>query len=1508
MGVNPDRGGEGRGQGSAARVAEPAGSGPPPAVRERGAAALTAREAAEALWLAAVRADREDGAAAEAPEPAPGGVAAPEQVREPPGEEPGPEGDGPRADDREPASAEDGRGGGGPPPGPGEGAAAPLADAAPSVRGGAAALLRGLGGAHPEERSAAAPPRIAPRRGDQAWLDRALRPFAVPAASPAERVLDEEATARDSAAAGRWLPALRPVPERGHRLLLVREESLTMLAHTGDLDAFQRLVGDRGVFRDVRARRCGAPGETRPQDWDALDRVLAAADPGALLLLCTDGVSEEWRSGRMHARVARWARRHCTAILNPLPRRQWHRGHIETYRARLGFPVGAGSGLPRNTRLGVHLTDPGELPPLRPRPLLSAIPVPVVAFPDGLAEFARFAAGRRLPGGYHTRVLPAPPGGRSPAPAPEEGAESAEDAVLRFRADASDTAFRLARLLAAVPLSLPAMRGVQQAVLPEADGGHLAEVLCGGLLVRTVPGERADRADEVTLDFRAGVREVLLAHGRRSETLRAMLAWARSVRSAVPWAASVESAVLHPARTALMDAVPDEAIPHARAVHISLRSVSGAYLCLSDRLSEVLGLSETEQGDGGPVGADRADEGNRMTTRTGVSAPRAEDAEAEPPRVDDRGDAPETPASEERGSARDTPRNPAGDPLAAARSVPPSPASRRDPGDPPPVWSPAIPQRNRSFIGRTAELEELADRLSEGTTSILPEAVWGMGGVGKTHLAVEYVHRHQDEYDLVWWVPSSSTGEMMRSLTDLAETLELPVESTQDKAVPAVLEALRLGVPYRDWLLVFDNAESPEMVRDFLPVHGTGRILITSRNPDWERTTRALEVSVFSPEESRELIRLRRPDLPEAGADQVAEVLGHLPLAVEQAAVWLLQTGMSAEDYLEAFEAENEALLNIPDLTEYGRPVTAAWNLSLRRLEEKNPSALALLRVCAFLAPVPVPRRYFRAARGAQLDPELLSIVNSPVALSAAFRDISQLSLARLDHRAGTLQMHRLVQQTLRQRMDPGERDAVRHQAHLILAAMDPEEPLDPSEWPVYSELLPHIRAAEVHTCSEPWVRNLTVNVTTFLRWWGDIQGALNVARRAMEMWGEEEEETNSQSVALANEVISVLRGAGRFTEAQEINSRLRDALMAEHGLLHEDTLALTSALADGRRIEGDYQGAIELSEQVWRSSMQLLGREDPTAIGYTQLHALSLRHGDRLEEALELDREAYALFGQVLGQGHPRSQSAGVSIGIDLFSSGRYLQAETWLRSMVELTARMFGEGSRQDFGARSVHSVAQYRAGLVEEAVEQAQEVYRARVAQHGENALDTWRAAAVLSVALHEAGRTREALEKGEGAFSAYAESFGADHPQTYALMSNLSTAYLAAAQTEKALRLGEEALAGLERRLGERHSYTIVARIAVGNALAAQGETAAACEADRRTAELAREVLGTDHPVTLCAERNLVAGEAELDGEEPGARLVELRPRYADVLGEGHPGTESLSQGLRESRDIYPTVLY
>ncbi|MFW5420765.1 tetratricopeptide repeat protein [Nocardiopsis sp. CNT-189] len=1514
MGVNPQRTGDGRAPGGPARRRSGAGAGPLPDGRDRGAEPLTAREAAEALWLAAVRADLEGGGAGEqASEPGP----PPAPVREPPEEDREPWGGGPPAAVREPPAAEGGRDGAGPPSGPGEGAESPLLGAGlPGTAAGEE--LSGAGGRRagppgPYPPAAPAPPRIAPRRGDQAWLDRALRPFAVPAASPSERALDEEATARNSAAAGRWLPALRPVPERGHRLLLVREESLTMLAHTGDLDAFQRLVGDRGVFRDVRARRCGAPGRARPQDWAELDRALAAADPGALLLLCTDGMSEEWRSGRMHARLARWARRHCTAILNPLPRRQWHRGHIDTYRARLDFPAGAASGLPRNTRLGVHPTDPGEL--LRSdRPLPSAVPVPVVAFPDGLAEFARFAAGRRLPSGYHARVLPARPGGRPPAAVPEAAVESAEDAVLRFRADASDTAFRLARLLAAVPLSLPAMRGVQSLVLPEADSGHLAEVLCGGLLVRTVPGERAARADEVTLDFRPRVREVLLAHGRRSETLRAMLAWARSVRSAVPWAASVESVLLHPARTALMDAVPEEAIPHARAVHASLRSVSGTYLSLSDRLSEALGPSG--------AGPRYGDEGNRdrMTIRTDASAPHAEDIKgagdaeveeadvrAEPSRVDGEGPALRPAAGDEAPPARDTPRNPAGDPLAAARSVPPSPASRHEPGDPPPVWSPAIPQRNRSFIGRSAELEELAGRLSEGTTSILPEAVWGMGGVGKTHLAVEYVHRHQDEYDLVWWVPSSSTGEMMRSLIDLAETLELPVDSTQDKAVPAVLEALRLGVPYRDWLLVFDNAESPEMVRDFLPTNGTGRILITSRNPDWERTTRALEVSVFSPEESRELIRLRRPDLPDEGADRVAEVLGHLPLAVEQAAVWLLQTGMNADDYLEAFEAENEALLNVPDLTEYGRPVTAAWNLSLRRLEEKNPSALALLRVCAFLAPVPVPRRYFRAARGAQLDPELLSIVNSPVALSAAFRDISQLSLARLDHRAGTLQMHRLVQQTLRQRLEPDERNSVRHQAHLILAAMDPEEPANPAEWPVYSELLPHIRAAEVHTCSEPWVRNLTVNVTAFLNWWGDIQGALNVGRRAMEMWGGEQSETHPQSVALAKEVVEVLRGTGRFAEAQEINSRLCDALMAEHGLMHEDTLALTSALADGKRIEGDYQGAIELSEQVWRSSMQLLGREDPVAIQYAQLHALSLRHGDRVDEALELDREAYALFGQVLGPGHPSSQAAGVSIGIDLFSSGRYLQAEAWLREMNELSGRMFGEGSRQHVGARSLHSVALYRAGMVEEAVEQAQETYQARKVSPGPNAPETWRAGAALAIALREAGLWERALETSEEVLRSYSEAYGDDHPQSLAVKNNHATIHRRVGRTSDALRDGETVLAELERRLGEKHSYTLVARIGVANALAAQGETVAACEADRRTAELARESLGAEHPVTLCAERNFAVGEAEIDGEEPSARLAELRSRYAQALGDGHPNTVSLAQGEREDKDIYPIAL-
>jgi len=173
----------------------------------------------------------------------------------------------------------------------------------------------------------------------------------------------------------------------------------------------------------------------------------------------------------------------------------------------------------------------------------------------------------------------------------------------------------------------------------------------------------------------------------------------------------------------------------------------------------------------------------------------------------------------------------------------------------PQVWG-DVPPRNPNFTGRKALLDCLHEVLGRAReTAVLPQALHGMGGVGKSQVAIEYVHRHRHEYDLVWWIPAEQEAQIRASLANLARRLELP-DLSEVNAVVAVREALSTEQqPHRKWLLVFDNAENLQEVRQFFPTGGAGKILITSRNSGWARAARLLEVDVFTRDESKEFLR-----------------------------------------------------------------------------------------------------------------------------------------------------------------------------------------------------------------------------------------------------------------------------------------------------------------------------------------------------------------------------------------------------------------------------------------------------------------------------------------------------------------------------------------------------------------------------------------------------------------------------------------------------------------------------
>ena len=213
----------------------------------------------------------------------------------------------------------------------------------------------------------------------------------------------------------------------------------------------------------------------------------------------------------------------------------------------------------------------------------------------------------------------------------------------------------------------------------------------------------------------------------------------------------------------------------------------------------------------------------------------------------------------------------------------------RYPRTTPPVWQ--VPGRNASFSGRHKVLEELRVKLrNSGQAVVLPVALYGLGGVGKTQVALEYAHRYMADYDVVWWIAAEQHNLINVAFAKLAGPLKIRVGENITDTVDDVREALRRGKPYRRWLLIFDNAEKPEDLADFIPDGKDGHVLVTSRNTNWSQRAEPLEIDVFSRAESREFLQSAIPELSDEDADLVAAEVGDLPLAVDQAGAWLRET------------------------------------------------------------------------------------------------------------------------------------------------------------------------------------------------------------------------------------------------------------------------------------------------------------------------------------------------------------------------------------------------------------------------------------------------------------------------------------------------------------------------------------------------------------------------------------------------------------------------------------------
>jgi tetratricopeptide (TPR) repeat protein len=851
-------------------------------------------------------------------------------------------------------------------------------------------------------------------------------------------------------------------------------------------------------------------------------------------------------------------------------------------------------------------------------------------------------------------------------------------------------------------------------------------------------------------------------------------------------------------------------------------------------------------------------------------------------------------------------------------------------GGVPVIWG-NVPTRNKNFTGRDDILNLLREGASSRVTVVLPESgsrssesdpgtpipqgVHGLGGVGKTATAIEYAYRYRSDYDLVWWIAADQLPSVRGSLAELAQRLGLEASPAAgvDGLIEAVRDALRRGEPYSRWLIVFDNADQPEEVKDLIPT-GSGDVLITSRNHRWESVIRTVPMDVFQPKESRDFLLKRvRKGLTDADADRLAKELGHLPLALEQAGAMLAETGMPTDEYLRLLKENAPAIMNEGPPSGYPRSMTAAWKLSVDAVKRSRPQALEVLRCCAFFGPEPIPRDIFR--RGAQdTGTDVAKVLSNPIATASVMRELARFALITLD--GNTVKVHRLIQALLRDELSAEQQAAYRHEAHLIMAAAAPDDPDDAAGWGRFLDLLPHVNAeaTELHQSRDFEVRGLARGVIRYLYQFGDYTSALALTERFIEQWTADSGPDDENVLRAQRHLGNILRLMGRFPEAYKVTEEAFARARVVLGEADPTTLSLRTGFGADLRASGDFVAARELDTDSRRLLEHEYGETDGRTLRL--LSSLALDHGLMSEygTAQELYERAFAAMRSPASGATPLDVvGAWFGISWTLRLRGKFDDALNVAQDARDYGQNSSGLGAEHLFTLRAVNSYLITCRRLPDkrlEALEESREVLDLATRRHGESNPDTLAITIGMSNLMRatDVSYHKKALELAETTMDRSAVVYGVSHPYYFGCLTNLALLKRVTGDAAAARELNQEALRGLTAGLGQDHHYTLTAAINLASDLAALDQLAEARTLGEDTLQRLTRQLGPDHAHTLGCAAN-VALDMIAEGDEEGGKALqdETLRQLADAYGDESPDYVAAANGNRLDPDFDPPAI-
>ncbi|MFC8894858.1 FxSxx-COOH system tetratricopeptide repeat protein, partial [Streptomyces cinereoruber] len=542
-----------------------------------------------------------------------------------------------------------------------------------------------------------------------------------------------------------------------------------------------------------------------------------------------------------------------------------------------------------------------------------------------------------------------------------------------------------------------------------------------------------------------------------------------------------------------------------------------------------------------------------------------------------------------------------------------------------------VPATGEMFVGRAAELVALEQAFAS-PGEVLVQAVHGLGGVGKSALAAQWAAGRKET--VRWWIVADTAPAVDAGVAALARALQpglagLPAEIQTERAIRWLADH-----PDR-WLLVLDNVESPAHIRPLLDRIPGGRVLVTTRLASgWHRHAAVVRLGVLEPDDAVELFKGilgQHGPRDHTGADAVCAELGHLALAVEQAAAYCAETGVSPLTYLERLASWPAAMYAATaEGGDSARTCARIWRLTLDRVDA-TPLAGDLLRLLAWYAPDRIPR-------------DLLAPLASPPEVDAAIGKLAAYNMIT-DNHDGTLTVHRLVQ-ALARTPDPDDPhrqaddvDRARDHAAGLLAKAYPADPDIPANRPRYQQLLPHTDALADHHPSDYDTLATAYafdRAATYRQRQGALSPALPAFRRAVAAYERVLGQDHPDTLSLRGNLAGAYQSAGDLKRAiplYETNSADFERVLGQD---HPSTLTSRNNLANAYQTAGDLNRATPLFKATLTARERVLGQDHPSTLTSRNNLAGAYQTAGDLKRAIPLYETTLTARERVLGQDHP--------------------------------------------------------------------------------------------------------------------------------------------------------------------------------------------------------------------------------------------------------------------------------